>query len=74
MHMRPLPRSFMLVSMLGLAISGVYTYSGRLSPTWGFTFILISGIMFVASVLSITPPSEELEKPIRKPAKKKKVT
>ncbi len=72
MHMRPLPRSFMLVSMLGLAISGVYTYSGRLDPTWGFTFILISGIMFVASVLSMTPPAEELEKPVMK--KKKKVT
>ncbi len=60
--MRPLPRTFMLASMLGLLISGVYTVSGRLDPTWGFTFMLISGIMFIASMLSITPTEEDLKK------------
>ncbi len=54
-ELRPLPSSFMLTSMIGLAIAGVYTFSGRFDATWGFTFLLIFGIMFVASVFSMTP-------------------
>ena len=59
-RMMPLPRSFLLVSMFGLVISGVYTYSGRLNATWGITLLLIFGIMFAASLLSMTPTFEEL--------------
>lgn len=59
-RMRPLPRSFLLVSMFGLLISGIYTYSGRLNATWGITLLLIFGIMFAASLLSMTPTFEDL--------------
>ncbi len=61
METKPLPKSFMLVSMLGLAIFGVYTLSGRIDATWGFTLILISGIMFVASIISMTPSASEVK-------------
>jgi len=50
----------MLTAILGFMVVTVYTLYGRLSPTWGFTFDLIFIIMFIASVVSITPtyPSE----------------
>ena len=87
METKPLPKSFMLISMLGLAIFGVYTLSGRIDSTWGFTMLLICGIMFVASILSMTPSdsdnrrerqAEEIERKemkelkIKKPVKKAK--
>ena len=50
----PLPSSFMLVSMLGFMASVVYTSSGKISETWGFTFGLFFSLMFVASLLSMT--------------------
>lgn len=51
----PVTGGFMITSMLGLIICSVYTLSGRLDYTWGFTFILFFVIMFIASVISITP-------------------
>ncbi|HII30245.1 TPA: hypothetical protein HA317_04260 [Candidatus Woesearchaeota archaeon] len=50
-----LPGSFMIIGMFGFVFSAVYTMSGRLTPTWGFTFCLTFLIMFIASVVSITP-------------------
>ena len=57
----PLSGGFMLTSMLGFLVVTVYTFYGRLPATWGFTFDLIFVIMFIASVLSITPSLKELE-------------
>jgi hypothetical protein len=51
----PLPGTFMLMAMFGFIISAVYTVSGKLELSLGFSFCLVFGIMFVASVLSITP-------------------
>jgi len=50
----PLSSSFMLVSMLGFMVSIVYTSSGKLDETWGFTLGLFFSLMFIASVLSMT--------------------
>ncbi len=59
----PLSGAFMLTSMLGFLLTTVYTISGRVDLTWGFTFDLIFVIMFIASVVSITPGlPPELEK------------
>ena len=59
---QPLPASFMLIGMFGFIISIVYTYSGKLSTEWGFLFILMSIIFFIASMRSIRPTKDELEK------------
>jgi hypothetical protein len=51
----PLPGTFMLMAMFGFIISAVYTFSGKLELSLGFSFCLVFGIMFAAAVLSITP-------------------
>ena len=51
----PLPQSFFLMSIIGFIISAGFTLSGRLSPDWGFAFCLVFVMMFVASVVSMTP-------------------
>ncbi len=55
----PLPASFMLASIIGFLVSSLYIYQ-KLSNTWGFTFSLLFGIMFISSVISFThAPSED---------------
>lgn len=62
MRFRPVPVSgvFMLTSILGFLVVTTYTLYGRINLTWGFTFDLIFVIMFIASIVSLTPtfPSE----------------
>lgn len=48
----PLPGSFMITSIVGFFISIFLVYPK--SPTWGFAFILIFILMFIASVISMT--------------------
>ncbi len=66
MNRVPLPRTFMLTSMLGILIVTVYTVSGRISLEWGAAFDFVFVLMFIASVLSITPPWLQKEEPIEK--------
>jgi len=56
----PLSGAFMITSILGFLLVTVYTIYGRINVTWGFTLGLIFLIMFISSVVSITPtfPSE----------------
>jgi len=51
----PLSGTFMITSILGFLIVTIYTTYGRINLTWGFTLDLIFVIMFIASVISITP-------------------
>jgi hypothetical protein len=51
----PLNQSFFLMSIIGFIISAGFTMSGKLDATWGFTFSLIFVIMFIASIVSMTP-------------------
>lgn len=53
--MEPLPATFSLISILGLVITTVFTISGRLDLSWGMAFDLVFTLMFVASMMSITP-------------------
>lgn len=59
----PLPRMFMLTSMIGFLVVTVYTASGKIDLKWGFAFDFAFALMFIASMISITPPS--VEKPER---------
>lgn len=51
----PLPGSTMLIGMGGFMIAGYLTAAGTLDKTWGFTLTLFFLILFIASVVSITP-------------------
>jgi len=48
----PLNGAFMASSILGVLISLMYVYS--INAKWGFAFIILFGIMFVASLVSMT--------------------
>ena len=48
----PLSGGFMLTSIVGFIISAVYLYPR--SATWGFAFVLLFILMFVASLISMT--------------------
>ncbi len=59
----PLSGSFTLTGLLGFIVVAVYTLYGRLDAAWGFAFMLVFLSMFIASMISITPPfPKELEK------------
>jgi hypothetical protein len=63
----PLPGTFMLMAMFGFIISAVYTVSGRLDLSYGFSFCFVFAIMFIAAVVSITPWfPEDLQKKKKK--------
>ena len=51
----PLSNGFMITAMLGFLVVTVYTLYGKINLAWGFAFDLIFVIMFIASVVSITP-------------------
>ena len=51
----PLPATFTLVSILGLIITTVFTASARVPLSWGVAFDLVFALMFIASMISITP-------------------
>ena len=66
-----LPPSLMITSIIGFVISAIYTVSGsfdRVFASWGenvgtslgFSFCLAFVIMFIASIVSMTPTDTEL--------------
>ena len=64
----PLSGAYMAVSMLGILISLLYV--SKESSVWGIAFTFVFGIMFVASMVSMTVADAdefvELEKKKRK--------
>ena len=60
----PLRSSFMLTAIIGFIISALFVYKQLGNKTWGFTFMLFFGIMFIASVISMgsAPIMPEQEK------------
>lgn len=54
-RMEPLPATFTLTSILGLVVTTVFTASGRVPLSWGVAFDLVFALMFLASMVSITP-------------------
>ncbi len=68
----PLNGTFMIISILGIVISSVYTFSGTFTRifafagpnggmSFGIAFLLLFILMFIASVVSITPSFDELK-------------
>ena len=58
----PLKSSFMLTSIVGFFVSIYFVMD--ISKTWGFTFALFFGMMFIASMISMVfaPISEKSSK------------
>lgn len=54
-RIEPLPATFSLVGMLGFIITTVFTVSGRVPLSWGVAFDIVFALMFLASMISITP-------------------
>lgn len=54
-RIEPLPATFSLIGMLGFIITTVFTVSGRVPLSWGVAFDIVFGLMFIASMISITP-------------------
>lgn len=54
-HIEPLPATFSLIGMLGFIITTVFTVSGRVPLSWGVAFDTVFALMFIASMISITP-------------------
>ncbi len=63
MKAAPLKSSFMLAAILGLIITTIYTYSGRISSDWGVALGIVFACMFVASLISMrnAPIDTQLE-------------
>lgn len=59
----PLKSSFMLAAILGLIITTIYTYSGRISSDWGIALGVVFACMFIASMISMrkAPIDSQLE-------------
>ncbi|MBW2964306.1 hypothetical protein KY363_02500 [Candidatus Woesearchaeota archaeon] len=59
----PLKSSFMLAAILGLIITTIYTYSGRISTDWGTALGVVFACMFVASMIAMrkAPIDSQLE-------------
>ena len=55
LNIEPLPATFTLISLVGLTITTVFTMSGRVPLDWGMAFDVVFAIMFLASMVSITP-------------------
>ena len=66
----PLSGSFMLTAILGFLISVIWVYPN--APSWGFAFMIVFVIMFVASVISTTYGPVEAEIKMDAPKAKKR--
>lgn len=66
----PLNSSFMLIAILGFLISVVWVKG--ISTEWSIAFALVFGLMFIASVISMTYGPADTELIMDELAKKKK--
>lgn len=57
--MEPLPATFSLTGLMGFIITTVLTASGRAPVSWGVAFDIVFALMFIASMISITPKFPE---------------
>ena len=57
--MEPLPATFSLTGLMGFIITTVFTVSGRVPLSWGVAFDIVFFLMFIASMISITPRFSE---------------
>ncbi len=57
LNVAPLTGGYMITSIVGFIISAIYVFP-RSNP-WGFTFTIFFGLMFIASMISMTYGPEE---------------
>lgn len=50
----PLSSSFFFAAILGFVLSGLYYQFGKLSADFAISFMILFGVMFVASMISMT--------------------
>jgi len=53
-------QSMFLLSIIGGIVSGAYTYSGRINASLGFAMTLVFVLMFISSLVTMTPTKEEM--------------
>jgi hypothetical protein len=56
----PLPQSFFAMSMFGIMLSLWLMLSNRVDDTWGVTFLIVFGMMFIASFTSMAPSRHDV--------------
>jgi len=56
-NVAPLKGGYMITSIVGVIISAIYVFPRN--NTWGFTFVIFFGMMFVASMISMTYGPDE---------------
>ena len=56
-----LSQSMFLTSIIGFLISAMFTYAGRINLSLGFSACLVFIMMFIASVITMTPSGKELD-------------
>lgn len=61
MHRVILSQSLLFTSIIGFLISSIFTYSGRINMSLGFAMCLVFVMMFIASVVTMTPSGKDLE-------------
>lgn len=59
----PLSSGFMLTSIVGAIVSGMYVYP--INRSWGFTLLLFFTIMLIASFISMTYAPLEAENALK---------
>ncbi|MBN2880967.1 hypothetical protein JXM83_02845 [Candidatus Woesearchaeota archaeon] len=64
--MKPLPSSLFLLGILGFVVSAYLTSAEFLDASWGFAFCLTFVIIFISSVISMTPSEKDLEINLKK--------
>lgn len=55
----PLPSSFMLIALIGFAVSAVWVFP--MNTNWGITFLILFTAMFIASMVSMMHAPVEAE-------------
>jgi len=58
MRFYPLSDSFVAISFIGFIWSLLYTYGGKLSPTWGLTMIVFFVILVISSLITVRAAAE----------------
>jgi type IV secretory pathway VirB2 component (pilin) len=62
-HAAPLSNSFFFTALMGFIVTAIYFQFGGLDTDFAVTFMLLFGIMFTASVISMSKaPVEDLMK------------
>lgn len=51
----PLSGGFLVVGLIGVVVFGMKLMYGTVDATWGFLMFLLSIIIFISSIISITP-------------------